>query len=96
MVIDNLNVGGISRAPAEADPPLLVDADAVLPLSVTPELLESVAGGEPQIVEDHGSIKHPEFPKGDPLHIRPKLLDGFTPEQALSVAVSETLDHIAS
>lgn len=65
----------------------------MLPFSVTPQLLKSVAGRDPKIVEDHGSIDHPEFPKGGPLNTRPKFLDGFTPEQTLSVAVSETLDH---
>jgi len=93
VVIDDLNVAGISRTPAETYPPLLVDSDTVLPISVTPELLNSVARRDPKIVENRGSIEHPEFPKGGPLNPRPKFLDGFTPEQALSVAVSETLDH---
>lgn len=93
MVIDDLNVVGISRTPAKTDPPLLVDSDTVLPFSVPPHLLKSVAGRDPKIVEDRGSIEHPEFPKGGPLNTRPKFLDGFAPEQALSVAVSEALDH---
>jgi len=93
VVIDDLNVVGISPAPAETDPPLLVDSDTVLPISVTPELLNSVARRDPKIVEDRGCIEHPEYPKGGPLNPCAKFLDGFTPEQALSVAVSGTLDH---
>jgi hypothetical protein len=93
VVIRDFNVVGISRAPAETDPPLLVDSDTVLPISVTPELLESVAGRDPKIFEDRGGIEHPEFPKSGPLDTRLKFLDGFTPKQALSLAVSETLDH---
>ena len=93
VVIHDFNVVGISRAPAETDPPLLVDSDTVLPISFTPELLESVAGRDPKIFEDRGSDEHPEFSKGGPLNARPKFLDGFAPEQGFSVPVSETLDH---
>ena len=93
MVIDDLNVVCISRTPAEAQPPLLVDSDTVLPIPFTPEFLKSVAGRDPKIVGDRASIEHPEFSKSGPSNTRPDFLDGFTPEQALSVAVSENLDH---
>lgn len=42
-VICDLDVIGISL-PTEANPPLIVDADAVLPLSVPRELLKTVPG----------------------------------------------------
>lgn len=75
---------------------MLVDSNTVLPFSVTPQPLKLVAGGDPKIVEDRGSIEHLELPKGGPLNTRPEFSYGFTPEQALSVAVSETPDHTTS
>jgi hypothetical protein len=45
MVIDNLQVQGTERIfrPLETNPPLVVDADAVLPLTVTLERFETVS-----------------------------------------------------
>ena len=45
MIVDDLNVDRADRAsrPLKTDPPLIVDADAVLALPVTAQGLETVA-----------------------------------------------------
>jgi hypothetical protein len=35
MIVNDLNIMGLAIAPAKANAPLLIDADAVLPLTVT-------------------------------------------------------------
>jgi hypothetical protein len=45
MVIDNLNFVSVARTPTKADPPLSVDADAVLPAAVPLQLFQSVRRG---------------------------------------------------
>jgi hypothetical protein len=42
VVVDNLNLVRVARVPAKADPPLPVDADAVLTRSITLQLFESI------------------------------------------------------
>src|SRR5260370_36132198 len=46
MIVDNLDIDRARRArwPLEADPPLVVDADAVLPRAVAFKRLQPVAG----------------------------------------------------
>ena len=41
---------GASLSPNETDPPLIVDADAVLSSPVAPELLKAVARRDPQVL----------------------------------------------
>jgi hypothetical protein len=43
MTIDDLDVFRVSFMPAKTHPPLVVDPDAPLPRSVTPQHLEAVA-----------------------------------------------------
>jgi len=42
MIVSNLYVVGVALFPAEADPPLVVDADAVLTDSIAVKFLRSV------------------------------------------------------
>ena len=51
MVIHDLDVPGRTVAPLETDPPLIVDADAVLPPPITVQSFEPIARRNPQIVE---------------------------------------------
>jgi hypothetical protein len=44
MVIDDLDVQGVTVTPPETDPPLLVDPDAVLALSIALQSLELIRG----------------------------------------------------
>jgi hypothetical protein len=43
MVVDDCDIMGRSLAPPEADPPLLVDPNAVLPAALTLESLKPIA-----------------------------------------------------
>jgi hypothetical protein len=93
VVIHDLYIMGVAAPPSETDPPLVVDPDAVLPLPISPQPLESVPGRDPQVVQPLGGIKHPELPQGHPLHIRSKPPDGVPREQLLGIPISEALDH---
>jgi hypothetical protein len=93
MIIDDLDVVRVTRAPNEADPPSLVDADAVLTSPITLELFQAICGRNPQVVQAGCSIEHPELPKGGALEVRSQPLDRLTAKQALRVRVLEALDH---
>jgi hypothetical protein len=49
VVIGNFNIEGVSIGPAEADPVLIVDPDAVLPFAVAFQNFELMAGNGGQI-----------------------------------------------
>jgi hypothetical protein len=49
---------GIRTLPAKADAPLIVDPNAVLPLPATNELLKTIPGRRPQVVQHVRSIKN--------------------------------------
>jgi hypothetical protein len=49
VIIDNFNVKGMPVTPPEADPPLLVDPDAVLALSVALQSLELIRASNRQV-----------------------------------------------
>ena len=51
MIVHNLYVIGVTRPPAETDPPLLVDTNAVLPFSVATQGLKTVAWWNAQFIQ---------------------------------------------
>ena len=57
VIIGDFNIEGTALAPTEAEPPLVVDADAVLADTASPEGLQPVAGRNAQNVEIGGGIQ---------------------------------------
>jgi hypothetical protein len=57
VVVDDLNVFRPGGCPSKTDPPLLVDADAVVAGTITLELLEPIAGRYSEISDDISSIE---------------------------------------
>src|SRR5258708_2498923 len=57
MIIDNLNVVGVSLFPSKADPVLIVDPDAVLARAVALERLQAVSGRDQKIGEEGCRMK---------------------------------------
>jgi len=83
----------IGSGPPEADAPLIVDADAVLPAPVPPELFEPVARRDAEVVQGHGCVELPQLAEGDSLHLRPQLPDRLSIEQPLRVSIAEGPNH---
>ena len=50
MVVNDLNPFWTSIAPPEADTPLIIDSDTVLPCSITAQMLEPIARRNPKIL----------------------------------------------
>ena len=67
MVIDDLHFESISIAPFEAEPPLVIDPDAVLTRPVASQPFEPVAGKDGQIAEFDRGIQFTELSPSDPL-----------------------------
>ncbi len=52
MVVHNFDPSCIALVPFEANPPLVIDANAILPLPITLQSFETIAGRHAQIVQN--------------------------------------------
>jgi len=95
VIVHDLDPRGISPAPPEADPPLVVDPDAVLTCAITSQALETIPRWYPQIVDVHSRVQHSELPQSDLLHFGAEPFRRSTIEQPLGVSITEALDHVA-
>ena len=56
MVVNDLDLVCIAILPSEANAPLIVDPDTVLPSALTSKLLEAISWRDAQILEGLGGI----------------------------------------
>ena len=80
MVIHDLHVVGVIVLPAETDPPLIIDPDAVPVLAVACKRLEPVPGRHPEIPQRHCRIQQIKYPLRLPLDILRDFPGAFPPE----------------
>ena len=57
MIVGYLDIMRIALTPAKTDAPLILDANAVLARSIPRQLLQSIAGWGPEIVEGVINVK---------------------------------------
>jgi hypothetical protein len=93
VVVDDLDFVRVLALPSEADPPLIVDPDAVSACSLPAEPFETIARRHPQVRECHGRIEHPKLAQSDLLHFGAEAAYRLTTEQPLSIPVTEALNH---
>lgn len=92
MIIDNLDRMRIAILPAEANAPLVVDADAVLSHAVTFERFELVARGHFQFFQQPRAMQVQKL--APPRTINgPESQDRLIVEQRFRILAPEGLDH---
>ena len=69
MVINNFHIFRTGLGPAEANPELPIDSNAVLTLAVTMQRLQHIAGRYFKIIQQTCSLELPNFPHGNALKI---------------------------
>ena len=74
MVVGDLDVLRLFIFPVETDAPLVIDADAVLTLPISFQLLKLIAGRREQVAEILGIVQVDQFASRDPLHVARKSL----------------------
>jgi hypothetical protein len=89
MRVDNLNAVGVAVSPAEAEAPLIVDPDAVLPLAIPCEPFQPVAGWHPQILKRFRRIEDTKLSLRNAFDITRELPRALSPEDFLSLPVTE-------
>ena len=93
MVIDDLHLFRASLGPAKADPPLLVDPDAMLPSPPAFERLELVAGWNPQVLQPSGDMHHRQLAAHHAEQVAGQLARHLPLEDFLRLFAGETPDH---
>jgi hypothetical protein len=82
--------------PDEDDPPLLVDADAVICAQVSGEFFKTVAGWDAKMVQFRGCMKLIQFDLGACLDFSRQLATGFEIKNLSGSCIGETFDHIVT
>ncbi len=93
MVVHNLDIVGIPVSPHKTNAPLIVDANAVLPFSISLQRFQVIARRRSQIAEFRGDIQLTEFPLPHPLDIS-KPPDPPPSMKLFSLFRSKGLDHL--
>jgi len=94
VIVGDLNIVGVAVPPHEAHPELIIDANAVLALSVTAEFFQPIAGRNSQILQAKARMQRGQFPLSDISQIRRRhpLALACVPK-LFRVPVRERLDH---
>src|SRR5882724_10541833 len=93
VIIYNFNIQGMTCIPLEADPPLLVDADAVLALPITLQRLKLVEHRDREILQIACSIQLLQFHQCTLLDVVRKLLRILPLPDLFGVLIPKGLDH---
>jgi hypothetical protein len=93
MIINNFHIKGVVALPNEADAPLLVDPDAVLPLPVVMQSFKMVGGRDTQGFKDAGGMKHLQLDCRRALDSLGQLGGKSPIEEPFGLLALEGLDH---
>lgn len=96
MIVHDLYIPGIAVTPDEADAPLIVDANAVLPASVATKGLQPVAGRDSQVIETASSVDCNQLRPGSGLDLLRQPANGMPCKDGRSDFAGKTLYHEAT
>lgn len=92
-MVHDLDVMRRAVLPAEADPQLPIDANAVLPRPIALALLQSIPGRYSQFLERDRRIEHQKLAAHHAPQQRRKPPHGLAIKQPFTIAIGETGDH---
>ena len=93
MVVRDLNVECVTVDESEADAPLVIDGDCVLPSSISPELVESIPWWAPKVMQVSRQIDVFELPPRPTCDLRRESPRSAGHEQLLRLTICKRLDH---
>jgi len=77
VVVDNFDLMGIFFKPEEADTPLVIDPNTILPSAVAFEGFKVIAGRVSQVCQPSGGVKHSELSARNGEYVCRKALGGL-------------------
>jgi len=91
VVVDDFDILCVTFLPAEAYPPLIVDANAVLSRPIPRQLLEAIPGWHPEVFKRFRGVEQHQLAERDAPHVRSELSDRFASKQPLRGAAPDAL-----
>jgi hypothetical protein len=92
VIVNNLYLVGVAVFPPETNPPLIVYADAVLPVSIAPQQLKPIPRGRGKIADFSRAIELQQSSPRDQFN-RLKLARAVSIEQPLGFRGATRLNH---
>jgi hypothetical protein len=92
VIIDDLNLTSVAPAPYKAEPPPIVDPDAVLASAAAMQFLQAIAGRNSQVLQRLRVVQHRELATRGVLDT-PKARTALAVEERFGVLASERLNH---
>lgn len=96
MVVHNFHVQRIFAVPAEANPPLVIDADAVLAFAVVFQRFQMIAIRHAQIIQAARLIQQQQFPPRHALNLVRQPPGRFIVEQLFGFGAGKAADPLLS
>ncbi len=93
MVVDDLDLVGVTFEPNEANPPLVVDPNGILTRTVTLQLFQPIPRNTPKLVKCSDSMKRGELLQCAALHIAGNSPRGAPGEKLCRLSRGEAFDH---
>ena len=93
VVIHDLHVESIAAVPDETDPPLVVDANAVLTGPIPAQRFQAVGRWDPQVVQSLCVVDHAQLTPGHWLDVLGQTPRALAPPDLLGLLAPAALDH---
>jgi hypothetical protein len=93
MIVYDFNIVSVSLAPTEADTPLVVDPNAVLPLPVSGQFLKAISWRDKKIIQLLRRIQQEKLPLSDAPQIRREFPRGLAVKYLFSFFGCKSPDH---
>ena len=93
MIIDNFHGKGVCALPAETNPILVIDTDAVLSRAVGFQSFQAVSWRDSQVIQTVGLVEHEQLSSGHALEICRNSSRCFIVEKAFGFFASKALYH---
>jgi hypothetical protein len=94
VIIAELNVVHVAVLEAEANPPLVVHGDGVLPGAGSLQRVQSITRRYAQIRKLDGDVNRFELPQSTPGHVQRNSLRSTSPKQFLGPPIGKGFDHV--
>jgi hypothetical protein len=91
MIVDDLDFPGFAIAPNETDPPLIVDTNTDLTLTVAVQRFQTVAGWRAQVVKLLRCVDCKKLRTSAPLNLRGQVADDVSRKDRCCALVAEAL-----
>jgi len=93
MVINDLDMPSFTVSPNETNAPLFVDANTVLPLALSLQGFQPIAGRYAQVIQSGSCLNDQELRPCMPLDPQGQVANSQTDEDGCRAFVGKALDH---